>query len=296
MPSVAIIIPVRNRVNFLPGLFRSLSALTYEELEVILVDNASDDGSLAACRSFAEEAPFVVRVLEESHVGACQARNCGLAACQSEWVYFFDCDDELSSSFLEDILPTLGERDEDMVAFPVMQRQDGRVRKRTFRPSSSVASQILSSTLCTQSMFFRTDFLREIGGWDIRLSIWQDWALGVHVLLRKPRIAWLSQSFHCVNIHSDSITGSSLAARRDGLQQSMQIVESMLTSPSDLRALLLRRYIINGLLLRQGGVPIPISSPHSALVRLFGRLLQCYVCCGGRGAWRLALTFCHSTD
>lgn len=296
MPSVTIIIPVRNRANFLPRLFHSLSALTYEELEVIFVDNASDDGSLAVCRSFAEEAPFVVRVLEEIHVGACWARNRGLSVCQSEWVYFFDCDDDMSSTFLEDILPALRDKDADVVAFPVMQSQDGKVRKRTFRPSSSVASQILSSTLCTQSMLFRASFLRKIGGWDVRLSIWQDWELGVRVLLHHPRIVWFSQSFHRVNIHSESITGPSLATRRDVLQQSMQIVESLLTAPSDLRALFLRRYIINGLLLRQGGAPIPITSPHSVFLRLLGRLLQSYVYCGGRGAWRMALIFCHSTD
>ena len=69
MSSVTIVIPIYNRASYLPRLFRSLSAVDYEDLEVLLVDNGSSDSSLAQCRTYAQDAPMYVRVLQEPRTG-----------------------------------------------------------------------------------------------------------------------------------------------------------------------------------------------------------------------------------
>ena len=291
MASVTIVIPIFNRAPFLPRLFRSLSAVDYEEMEILLVDNGSTDNSISQCRSFAEDAPMVVRVIEEPRQGACRARNLGLSQCQTEWIYFFDSDDELSSSFLEEIMPRTSGY--DLVAFPMCLEQNGKLCPRAFRPSPSAASQILSGTLCTQSMLFRTSFLRSIGGWDVRLSVWQDWELGIRALLAAPRILWLGEkAYHTIHLHSDSLTGPSMASRLDGRLLAMKIAEEQLRTSRDLRALYWRRRIVNGLLQREGTPSLPQATHPSLPVRLYGAALQGYVACGGRGAWRLAAFFC----
>ena len=291
MASVSIIIPIWNRAEYLPRLFHSLSSVTYEELEVVLVDNGSTDTSLSLCRSFAEEAPMVVTVLEEPRKGACCARNCGLRYCKTDWVYFFDSDDELTPTFLEEIMPQVG--DEDMVAFPTKQSVKGVVRQRAFYPTYSSSGQILSLTLNTQSMLFRTSFLRYIGGWDESLGIWQDWELGVRVLLSTYSILWLgNKAYHTIYVHDDSITGPSLTSRISHICHAIDVVADEVYKESSLRALYFRCAILTGLLHREGDEEVTIDLPVAWPYRLLANLLRVYTAWGGRGAWRLAILFC----
>ena len=292
MPAVTIVIPVLNRASYLPQLFHSLAAVSYEEMEVVLVDNGSTDGSLMMCRSFAEEAPFVVTVLAEPRRGACCARNAGLRYCKTEWVYFFDSDDEISPSFLVELMPQVREGI-DVVAFPTMQELGGSIAQRAFCPSPSAATQILSLTLNTQSMIFRTRFLREIGGWDESLAIWQDWELGTRLLLLGATVAWHGQqAYHVIHVHSDSITGPSFSARQREIQHTLEVVAAELKTRRERNALFLRCSIANGLLRREGRRRLSSPVEVGPLCRLAGKLLEGYTALGGRGAWRLALCCC----
>ena len=290
MSAVTIVIPILNRSQFLPELFRSIASVNYEELEIILVDNGSSDGSLAMCRTFAEDAPMVVQVLEEPRRGACCARNRGLHECRTPWVYFFDSDDLLTPTFLTTLMPLVG--DVDLVAFPTCQRVGDCVRQRSFVASASPASQLLSSTLNTAGMLFRTQFLQRIGGWNEELDIWQDWELGIRALLARPRIHWERQPFHEILIHPRSITGGSYAQRREEIHRTLEVVAGEVGSPSLCRALALRGYIVNGQLRRQGSHSIPLPVYASVPTRVLGFLLSFYTQLGGRGAWRIARLFC----
>lgn len=290
MSSVTIVIPVLNREKFLPRLFRSVADVSYEDLEVVLVDNGSTDSSLSLCRSFAEDAPMVVKVLEQPKRGASSARNLGLSNCNTDWIYFFDSDDEMSPSFLEEIMPRVG--DAQMVAFPIMQDIDGRVTKRAFIPVNNPSSQILSSTLCSASMLFRIDFLREIGGWNENLTTWDDWELGIRALNHQPRMLWIQQPYHRAYVHDDSQTGPSMSSRRDAIVKAMETVREEVGTGYVRRALYWRQCIINGLLKREGGEMIHVENGSCFFERFIGRLLQSYTAMGGRGAWRIAL-FLH---
>ncbi len=291
MAAVSIIIPVWNRAEYLPRLFRSLATVSYEELEVVLVDNGSTDGSLGLCRSFAESAPMVVTVLEEPRRGACYARNCGLSYCKTEWAYFFDSDDELSPSFLNEVMP--GVADADLVVFPTNEQVGGKVRQRRYCPSEKAAAQILSSTLNTQAMLFRTIFLREIGGWDESLGIWQDWELGIRALLHAPRVQWMGQKvYHRIYVHADSITGASMTERLTPIRHTLDVVAEELYAPRDQRALFFRYAIYDGLLRREGSEPLDCTLSVGWAYRVVGALLRHYTALGGRGAWRIALWLC----
>ena len=292
MSSVTIVIPIFNRATFLPRLFRSLSAVDCEDMEVLLVDNGSSDSSLAQCRAFAQEAPMPVRVLQEMREGANYARNLGLAQCHTDWIYFFDSDDEFTPSFLQELMPYISS-DIDILVFPTNMVIDGRVQKRSFVASTSPASQILSSTFNTQSMILRTAFLRQIGGWDERLQVWQDWELGIRLLLHQPRVAFRQErAYHLLYQHSDSLTGPSMSARLPEREHAIRLVSEQVNDAVSRRALCYRLAILNGMLLREGAPASNINLPASWSVRLMSRLLTCYTRLGGHGAWCIALMFC----
>ena len=116
---ITVIIPVYNREKLLPRTLASVVAQTYRPLHVVLVDNGSTDRSLAVLQEFCDKyaAPdFRVTVCEELNPGAPSARNAGLRRATSEWVMFFDSDDEMGARLVENYVSAIGKNpDADIV-------------------------------------------------------------------------------------------------------------------------------------------------------------------------------------
>ena len=319
---LTIVIPYFNREQFLPRTFRSLERSTRRAARLIFVDNGSQDGSRALCEDFARRHPEQdILLLSESRSGAAIARNTGLAEVKTPWTYFFDSDDELSPRFIEQMEQTLKEHAEqnfDVIAFrTVMVHPDGSMTQRQSMFNESATDQILMSQLVTQNLFVRTDFLRRIGGWNEQLREWDDWELGIRVLVDGGKVLWLRDcAYHRIYLHPDSLTGKNFLTTCRGIDVAMQSVLNLCRekkkgrmdtpkSSSICRALAFRYALLSGILLREGG--------RIASLRFWSRALQCasaacgskvprslrlslaffraYTSRGGRGAWRLARLF-----
>ena len=319
---LTIVIPYFNREQFLPRTFRSLERSTRRAARLIFVDNGSQDGSRALCEDFARRHPEQdILLLSESRSGAAIARNTGLAEVKTPWTYFFDSDDELSPRFIEQMEQTLKEHAEqnfDVIAFrTVMVHPDGSMTQRQSMFNEFATDQILMSQLVTQNLFVRTDFLRRIGGWNEQLREWDDWELGIRVLVGSGKVLWLRDcAYHRIYLHPDSLTGKNFLTTCRGIDVAMQSVLNLCRerkkgrmdtpkSSSICRALAFRYALLSGILLREGG--------RTASLRFWSRALQCasaacgskvprslrlplaffraYTSRGGRGAWRLARLF-----
>lgn len=292
MPEITLVIPFRNRETLLPRLLRSLSALTQWPARVVMVDNGSTDGSLSLCNTFAKEHPQRdILIVSEPTPGAPAARNRGLTLCQTAFVYFFDSDDELSPSFFADIAPHLS-NDLDLLAVPTRMERNGRLRTRAYRPTTKPEDQILISHVNTQAMVVRADFLRSLGSWDNACPLWNDWELGLRLLLAKPRMRWLTdKTYHTIHLHAESLTGESLAQRADGILTTLVRAANLPLTPTARRALFLRHSILSGQFIHQGA-PEAAARSDAQIHQLFGRkphtLLRTYAAHGGRAAWLLA--------
>lgn len=96
MDCISIIVPVYNAAAYLPGCLDSILAQTYENLEIILVDDGSRDASGAICDAYGEKNPRI-RVIHKTNGGASSARNAGLDAATGRFISFVDSDDLLPS-------------------------------------------------------------------------------------------------------------------------------------------------------------------------------------------------------
>lgn len=92
MPQISIIVPVYNTEPYLRECLDSLVSQTFADLEIIVVDDGSSDGSLAICAEYARKDPRF-RVFSTAHQGVSQARNVGLAHASGAYVAFVDSDD-----------------------------------------------------------------------------------------------------------------------------------------------------------------------------------------------------------
>ena len=102
---VSIIVPCYNAAPWLPATLESALAQTWPDREVIVINDGSQDGSLAIARQFE---PRGVRVIDQPNRGAAAARNAGLRAAHGDFVQFLDADDLLAPDKVEQQVRLLG--------------------------------------------------------------------------------------------------------------------------------------------------------------------------------------------
>jgi glycosyltransferase involved in cell wall biosynthesis len=113
MPKVSVIIPSFNRSNFLRSAIESVLKQTFQDFEIIVVDDASTEDVLGIVQGFCDKRIKYIR--HETNKGEAGARNTGLTHSRGEFIAFLDDDDEwfpeklgLQVAKLEDSLPGTG--------------------------------------------------------------------------------------------------------------------------------------------------------------------------------------------
>ncbi len=97
---VSVIVPVYNVKPYLRECFDSICRQSYRNIEIILVDDGSTDGSGELCDVLAASDDRTT-VLHKENGGLSDARNAGLRIAQGDWISFVDSDDYISPVFIE---------------------------------------------------------------------------------------------------------------------------------------------------------------------------------------------------
>lgn len=92
-PKISFVVPTRNRLEWVGECLMSLLGQTIKEIEVIVVDDASDDGSAALLRWFAEKDPRVKLITNDERLGGGRSRNKGNELAQADIIAVCDDDD-----------------------------------------------------------------------------------------------------------------------------------------------------------------------------------------------------------
>lgn len=103
---LSIIVPVYNAEKYLKESLETLVNQTYEDKEIILVDDEAKDNSGVICDQYAEKYSFV-RVIHKKNEGVQKARNTGLEAAKGNYIAFVDCDDALDLDFYEIVIKAM---------------------------------------------------------------------------------------------------------------------------------------------------------------------------------------------
>ena len=111
--TISVIVPVYNTVRFLSDCVESILNQTYTDLEVILIDDGSHDGSGAVCDAFSEK-DSRVRVIHQKNGGISAARNAGLKTASGSIFAFVDSDDFLAPDFYKTVFSLMTEYDADI--------------------------------------------------------------------------------------------------------------------------------------------------------------------------------------
>ena len=101
-PLISIIVPIYKVEEYLNCCVQSILDQTYQNLEIILVDDGSPDNCPAICEAWAKK-DSRIKVIHKKNAGLSAARNAGISISTGEWLMFVDADDAISK-YLVDIL------------------------------------------------------------------------------------------------------------------------------------------------------------------------------------------------
>lgn len=110
---VSFIVPVFQAVKTLDECVQSILSQTFSDLELILIDDGSSDGSGMLCDSYKDRR---VRVLHRDNQGAAAARNAGIAVAEGDFICFVDSDDVISEEFLSHLTGIADKTGADIVS------------------------------------------------------------------------------------------------------------------------------------------------------------------------------------
>jgi glycosyltransferase involved in cell wall biosynthesis len=105
-PLISVIVPVYNTKTYLEKCIKSIVTQTYDNLEIILIDDGSDDGSAEVCDKWKHK-DSRIRVFHTQNNGVSHARNIGLSKASGDYIGFVDSDDWIEPSFYDSMLKSL---------------------------------------------------------------------------------------------------------------------------------------------------------------------------------------------
>ena len=101
-PLISLVVPIYNVENYLWSCLDSIAKQTYSNIEILLVNDGSPDGSATICQEFvAKDSRF--RYIEKENGGLSDARNAGIAESKGEFLSFVDSDDWIEPTYVEDL-------------------------------------------------------------------------------------------------------------------------------------------------------------------------------------------------
>ena len=133
--TVSIIIPAYNAFSYLGDCIESVISGTFQDFEVLLIDDGSTDGTAELCDEFALKDPRIFVIHQENH-GISAARNVGLDHANGKYVSFIDADDFIDPKMLSSLVSLIESGAELAVCNPfICAREEANFQKQTEEPS-----------------------------------------------------------------------------------------------------------------------------------------------------------------
>lgn len=123
---ISIVVPIYNAEPYLQKCIESIINQTYTNLQIILVDDGSTDGSGAICDEYMEK-DNRIQVIHKENGGPASARESGLALANGDYVGFVDGDDYIDKEFYETLLDDIIENKVDFVHMGYIYEENGTI-------------------------------------------------------------------------------------------------------------------------------------------------------------------------
>ena len=206
----SVIIPLFNKAPYVEKAINSVLGQSFQDFELIVIDDGSSDDSLSVARSVLEKCNNPYRLILQENAGVSTARNNGVAASQSEYLCFLDADDWWAPTFLEKMSKLIQDYPEaGIYGTNYYYVKNGR---RTVCVSTAetgyidychVYAEKLQMPLWTGSVCIPRSIFDEMKGFCPYLKLGEDFNLWIRISF-KYRVAFLNEPLSYYNQDSDA--------------------------------------------------------------------------------------------
>ncbi|MEN8148964.1 MAG: glycosyltransferase family A protein [Planctomycetota bacterium] len=284
MPRVSVVIPSYNRLHLLPEALGSVRIQDSDDLEILVVDDGSTDGTADA-----DLGPDV-RVIGQENGGPSAARNLGVREARADLVAFLDSDDRWKPGKLEAQLPLLEADPAAVVAYAREEAIDETGAVVHIRPESTPTGDVLADLvednfLPTSTVVVRREAFLAAGGFDEQMTHSEDWDLWLR-LAEAGRFVAAAEVLSTYRFHEDQLIRDGLALSRGKLRVYEKAYERLRDRPRPARRIRVhladRRIRLGRRLLKRG--------EREEGVRLLARAKGLTPFSGLRAIWALVTT------
>ena len=226
---LSLVIPYHNSAVYLPSTLSSLSSqgIITRQIKLILIDDHSTDQSHDIVNSWlqSEKANWRETVhIKANESGASNARNLGILYADTTWIMFFDSDDLMMPQHLQTIVGYIKQKNtSELLYWDISIEWQGKLCRKTPRFINLNIDVVLHSVWSTQRFVVKTDFLKNVGGWDPTLVVWNDWELAIRMKAHNPSYEYIPcGSRVIVRTHPDSLTGNCYATKKGMWEKALE--------------------------------------------------------------------------
>lgn len=220
-PSVSVIIPTYNHAHFLPQAVQSVFEQTFQDFEVIVIDDGSEDGTRDVVQGIVDSR---FQYTYQENQGLAASRNAGLRAAKGEFIAFLDADDILLPGKLQ--VQTAWMRAHEkygLVAsgWNYIDRQGTRLGVSLpwlGVPELSLTSWLFNCPVVPNSVLVRKHWLDHVGGFDRAFRRVEDWDLWLRLAYAGCKMAWIKEIVCCYRVLPGQMTSNAAAQKRVSIQ------------------------------------------------------------------------------
>lgn len=237
---ITVIVPVYNRQSIVERTLDSIAAQRMKP-RLIIVDNNSTDNTLSVVSEWCDlhvSESFPIEVIVETKAGAAAARQKGFEMVSTPFVMFFDSDDIMLPEHISRVVDTIKKYPAvDIFGWDIAVNElDGRKRIYSFADSDIAFRHIFNSIFSTQRYAVRTQFLQKIGGWNSDVLGWDDYELGIRIIIANPTVKKLKGAPTVEMLRlEDSITGTNYASSASKWEYAMDICRDSLLRKGNIK-------------------------------------------------------------
>ena len=172
---MSVVIPAYNYAQFIGEAIESVQKQTYANLEIIVVDDGSQDLTADVVKWYAGLDPRIKYIWQQNQ-GSAAARNTGIKASKGEWIVTLDADDVIKPTYVEQCLKVA---DADIIC-TAMQRFGAETSIHEFSEEPTHYEFTIANQIHVASMYHKKVW-EDTGGYDIKMgSHYDDWEFWIH--------------------------------------------------------------------------------------------------------------------
>lgn len=230
MYKVSIIIPVYNREKLIIQCLESIFNQTYNNKEIIIINDGSTDNSEKVILDYINKHKNVESIYKrQENKGAPAARNLGLKYATGDYVVFFDSDDIMDFKRIEKQINSIIQNKSDSSVCGYKVIQNNRTWLPKFKYTNPLRS-LLSHKLMwsTQSWMYKREYLLKINGYDEKLSCYQDLDITFrYIFNNKPNISTVIEPLSFFNDYNSKDRIMSIMPSKKGISTKIYVYKKM---------------------------------------------------------------------